>query len=220
MLQMIERMDQLRHKVLAMAELVEKALDGSVRVLAHRDELQARRVLDYEDAINNLEIETDQLASELLALNQPVAKDLRFIMAAIKINSDLERMGDLAVNIARSSLKLMQHRADIDTTEISEMAKRVQAMVRMAVQSIELSDDARAGQVLATDDEVDAFKNRMFSALVHGIEVDATAASTNVDLIFIAHSLERIADHATNIAEDVLFFAKGIEVRHHHTRVP
>jgi len=219
MLQMIDRLGQLRGKVLTMANLVEKALDGSVRVLACQDELEARRVLDYEDAINTLEVETDQLATELLALNQPVAKDLRFITAAIKINSDLERMGDLAVNIARSSIRGDHRPMDIDTTEIPEMARRVQAMVRDAVQSFESSDDERAKRVLVSDDGVDEIKNRMFAQLVHGIEADATVASVNVDLIFVAHSLERIADHATNIAEDVLFFVKGLDVRHHRTSI-
>ena len=219
MLQMTERLERLRSKVLDMAALVESALDGSVQVLAGRDELQARRVLDYEDAIDALEIEIDQVATELLALNQPVARDLRFITAAIKINSDLERMGDLAVNIARSSLRLIGSPTTVDTGEIQDMARRVQKMVRDAIESIEMSDDERARKVLDADDEIDEIKNDMFSELVRGIETDARAAAANVDLIFIAHSLERIADHATNIAEDVLFFSRGIEVRHHHTDV-
>ena len=143
-----------------------------------------------------------------------MAKDLRFITAAIKINSDLERMGDLSVKIARSSLQLIQRRASIDTTEIPEMARRVQGMVRVAVQAIANADEVAAREVLTSDDEVDAFKNRMFQQLIRATEADPTLASANVDLIFVAHSLERIADHATNIAEDVLFFVKGVEVRH------
>ena len=216
MLVMMERMEHLQQQLLAMADLVTKALDGSVLVLANRDELQARRVLDYEDDINDLEMEIDQLATEMLALNQPVARDLRFITAAIKINSDLERMGDLAVNIARRSLDLLQSKVGLDITEIQEMAKRVQDMLADAVKAIESADADRARRVLAADDVVDEIKNRLFAKLVHGIEADAKSASVNVDLIFIAHSLERIADHATNIAEDVLFFVKGMDVRHHH----
>ncbi len=188
--------------------------NGSVKILAHRDELEARRILDYEAEINALEMEIDHLATQMLALTQPVAKDLRFITAAIKINSDLERMGDLAVNIARSSLRLLKNPTPPGMTEIPEMAKQVQEMVRTAVQAIEQGDDERARAVLRSDDSVDALKNRMFEQMVHGIEKDATAAAMNVDLIFIAHSLERIADHATNIAEDVLFFVKGLDVRH------
>jgi phosphate transport system protein len=173
-------------------------------------------VLDYEDDINALEMEIDQLATEMLALNQPVAKDLRFITAAIKINSDLERMGDLAVNIARRSLDLLKSSTSIDLGEIQELATRVQDMLKDAIKSIETSDAERARRVLTADDAVDEIKNRLFAKLVHGIEADPKAASVNVDLIFIAHSLERIADHATNIAEDVLFFVKGMDVRHHH----
>jgi phosphate transport system protein len=214
LLQLLQKLDLLRDKLLAMASLVEQALDGSVRVLADRNELAARRVLDYEEQINALEIEVDQIATQLLALAQPVAKDLRFITAAIKINSDLERMGDLSVKIARSSLQLIQRRAAIDTTEIPEMARRVQGMVRVAVQAIANADEVAAREVLRSDDEVDAFKNRMFQQLIRATEADPTLASANVDLIFVAHSLERIADHATNVAEDVLFFVKGIEVRH------
>ncbi len=213
-LQLIHQLDLLRERLLAMAALVEKALDGSVKILVHRDELEARRVLDYEAEINALEIEVDHVAAQLLALAQPVAKDLRFITAAIKINSDLERMGDLSVNIARSSLRLLKHSPSPGVTEIPEMAKQVQEMVRTAVEAIENGDAERARHVLRADDSVDALKNRMFDHMVHGIEADASAAATNVDLIFIAHSLERIADHATNIAEDVLFFVKGVEVRH------
>jgi phosphate transport system protein len=216
MLHMLERLEHLQDQLLTMADRVTKALEGSVRVLANRDELQARRVLDYEDDINALEMDIDQLATELLALNQPVAKDLRFITAAIKINSDLERMGDLAVNIARSSLDLLKSKAEIDITDIQAMAYRVQDMLKDAVKSIETADAERARSVLVADDAVDDIKNRLFAKLVHGIEENAQAAASNVDLIFIAHSLERIADHATNIAEDVLFFVKGMDVRHHH----
>jgi phosphate transport system protein len=213
-MQMIHQLDLLRERVLAMASLVERAVDGSVNILAHKDELEARRVLDFEAEINALEIEIDQLATQMLALTQPVAKDLRFITAAIKMNSDLERMGDLAVNIARSSLRLLKNSPSLGSTEIPEMARQVQEMVRTAIQAIENGDDERAREVLRADDSVDALKNRMFEQMVQGIEKDSTAASTNVDLIFIAHSLERIADHATNIAEDVLFFVKGVDVRH------
>lgn len=214
MRQFFHELDALRAKVLAMAALVEEAVRRSVRVVLDHDEVEGRRVLDLETRINQAEIETDEMATRLLALQQPVAKDLRFITAAIKINSDLERMGDLAVHIVRNSLELSSAPEVNDTPELPDLARRVEDMVHRTIEALAESDEAKARQVLAADDAVDALRTRMYKRLVKSIERDATAASRNVKLIFVAHSLERIADHSTNVAESVLFFVHGVEVRH------
>ena len=174
----------------------------------------ARRVLALEERIDRAEIETDEVATRLLALQQPVARDLRFITAAIKINSDLERMGDLAVNIVRSSLEMAAPPEAGVSPELPELAQRVEDIVRRAIEAFAGADEEKAREVLAADAAIDDLRNLMYTRLMKSIEVDPTAATRNVSLIFVAHSLERIADHATNVAEDVLFFVNGIEVRH------
>lgn len=214
MRQFFHELDALRAKLLAMAALVEEAVRRSVRVVLDHDEVEGRRVLDLEARVNLAEMETDEIATRLLALQQPVAKDLRFITAAIKINSDLERMGDLAVNIVRNSLELSSAPDVNDTPELPELARRVEEMVHHTIEALAEADETKAREVLAADDAVDALRTRMYKRLVRSIEKDATAASRNVKLIFVAHSLERIADHSTNVAESVLFFVHGVEVRH------
>lgn len=198
-----------------MAALVEEAVRRSVRVVLERDEVEGRRVLAIEERIDQAEIETDEVATRLLALQQPVARDLRFITAAIKINSDLERMGDLAVNIVRSSLEMAAPPEAGVSPELPELAQRVEEIVRRAIEALAGADEEKARDVLAADAAIDDLRNRMYTRLVKSIELDATAATRNVSLIFVARSLERIADHATNIAEDTLFLVKGVDVRHH-----
>ena len=207
-------LELIRKTLLRMGGLVERQIREAMQALVERDTERAGAVIRLDDEVDDLQKEIDGLCSRTLALQQPMAVDMRFLVSTMKIATDLERMGDLSVNIARSSLRLLKHSPPPGATEIPEMAKQVQEMVRTAVEAIENADDERARHVLRADDSVDALKNRMFEHMVHGIEADAAAAATNVDLIFIAHSLERIADHATNIAEDVLFFVKGVEVRH------
>jgi phosphate transport system protein len=169
-----------------------------------------------EDRINQLDIEIDEKATRLLALNQPVAKDLRFLTAAIKINSDLERMGDLAINLAQRSLSLLNRPQVKPLVDIPHMSKTVESMVRKSLDAFVLRDEELARSVLMSDDEVDDLKNAIYRELLELIEHGEAPAGPGFDLIFIAHNLERIADHATNIAEDVLFLIKGVDVRHHH----
>jgi phosphate transport system protein len=206
----------LQTKLLEMGGLVESAIRSSTRSLMERDEALARSVWDVETRINQMDIDVDDFATRLLALQQPVAGDLRFLTAAIKINSDLERMGDLAINIAERSLSLLRRPLATILIDIPHMSGVVESMVHKSLDSFVQRDPDLAHSVLLSDDEVDDLKNSVYKELLAMTEEGKAPVPAAFDLIFVAHNLERIADHATNIAEDVLFLIKGIDVRHHH----
>ena len=210
-----EELDDLRSRLLEMSGLVEDSVHRSVVSLAHKDPQQAQRVLQNEAAINRMEIEIDDLATRLLALQQPMATDLRFITSAIKINNDLERMGDLAVNIVERSLSLMHEPLLKPLIDIPLMADRVQAMIRKSLDAFVKKDADLARTVLVSDDAVDELRDAVYEELVSYMERDPKTVRQGVNLMFVARNLERLADHATNIAEDVLFLVEGVDVRHH-----
>ncbi|HEV2178227.1 MAG TPA: phosphate signaling complex protein PhoU [Terriglobia bacterium] len=211
-----EQLDDLRKRLLEMGGLVESAIHRSVQALVEKDEALARQVQKDESRINQMEIEIDDLATGLLALEQPVASDLRFITAAIKINNDLERMGDKAVNIAERAIALMPESQVTPIVDIPHLASLAESMVRKALDAFVKRDGDLARSVLVSDDAVDELRDAAFGELINHMQIDPSVVRQCVDLIFVARSLERIADHATNIAEDVLFLVEGIDVRHHH----
>jgi len=210
-----EELDELRKCLLEMSGLVELAIYRSVLSLMRRDENQAQQVLENESRINQMQIEIDDRATRLLALEQPVAKDLRFITSAIRINSDLERMGDEAVNIAERSLLLISELPCNAPVDIPHMASVVESMVRKSLDAFVRKDAEMARGILISDDEVDELWDTARRELVCFMQSDPGTIVQSVHLMFIAHCLERIADHATNIAEDVIYLAEGVDVRHH-----
>jgi phosphate transport system protein len=210
-----EELEELKNKLLEMSGLVESAVYRSVLVLTEHDSEQAQEVLKNERRINQMEIDIDDAATSLLALQQPMAIDLRFLTAAIKINNDLERMGDLAVNIVERSLSLMRLPLVKPMIDIPYMARLVESMVRKSLDAFVRKDPDLARSVLASDDAVDDMRDTVYQELVRTMQDDPKATPQCVDLMFIARNLERIADHATNIAEDVLFLVQGVDVRHH-----
>jgi phosphate transport system protein len=212
---LITQLDELQGRLLAMSSLVQSAIHDSVLSLVERREELARRVLSNEDQINRLQIEVDERAIRLLALQQPMAKDLRFITAAIKINTDLERMGDLAVNIAERSIALAGRPPIKTLAEIPQMADIVQSMVRDSLDAFVRRESELARSVLLSDDKVDRLRDSIQLELISVMQKDPSVVLQGVDLILVARHLERIADHSTNIAEDVLFLTKGVDVRHH-----
>jgi len=214
----LAELDELQQRLLEMGGLVEYAIHRSVRSLIDRDSSFAQQVWDNEKRINAMEIEIDELATRILALHQPVARDLRFLTAAIKINSDLERMGDLAINIIQRAISLVNQPQVKPVIDIPLMSRLVESMVRRSLDAFVKRDADLAREVLLADDEVDDLKNSVYQELIGFMENDQTGIHPAVDLIFIAHNLERIGDHATNVAEDVLFLVNGVDVRHHHTR--
>jgi len=214
----VQEVEELQNKILQMGGLVENSIRNSIQSLVTQDEQMATDVLRSEDRINQLDIEIDEFATRLLALHQPVARDLRFATAAIKINSDLERMGDLASNIARHSISFMERSSARNLVDIPRMSKTVQAMVRDSLDALARHDEALARSVLVSDDIVDDLKDSVYQELLGMLEAGTAPPAPAFDLMFIAHNLERIADHATNIAEDVLFLTKGMDVRHNRAQ--
>jgi phosphate transport system protein len=211
--------DQLHAKLLAMSGLVEQNIYRSVASLKGRDQALARQVLDDEVLVNAMEIDVDDHATCLLALHQPVARDLRYLTAALKINTDLERIGDLATTIARRSLSLLQSPPVKPLVDIPLMAQLAQAMLAQSLRAFIDRDEELAREVLQADDAVDSLCVSVTRELVELMKREPDTVERSVDLIFIARSLERIADHATNIAEDVLFLVRGVDVRHSSSRV-
>jgi phosphate transport system protein len=210
-----EELDELQRQLLEMAGLVESAIHQSIDALVRRDEQAAKEVLWKEALINQKDLDIDEFATRLLALYQPMARDMRFLTAVIKMNGDLERMGDLAVNITQRALSLMHDSPVKPLVDIPRMANLAEAMVRNSLDALVKRDEALARNVLLSDDEVDRLRDAVYKELVAFMQEERTTIPRAVDLMFIAHNLERIADHATNIAEDVLFLMKGIDVRHH-----
>jgi phosphate transport system protein len=210
-----EELDELQRQLLEMAGLVESAIHQSIDALVRRDEQAAKEVLWKEALINQKDLDIDEFATRLLALYQPMARDMRFLTAVIKMNGDLERMGDLAVNITQRALSLMHDAPVKPLVDIPRMATLAEAMVRNSLDAMVQRDEALARNVLLSDDEVDRLRDAVYKELVAFMQEERTTIPRAVDLMFIAHNLERIADHATNIAEDVLFLMKGIDVRHH-----
>ena len=207
-------LDELKEKLLEMGGMAESAVELAAESYRKQDGRLAQQVFDRERLINQSERQIDELAVDLLAMQQPMATDLRFLLAVLKINADLERVGDLAVNIAQRSLDLMQE-ADIDArVDIARMTTAVSTMVRRALEAFVAARAEVAQAVLEMDSIVDRMKDEAFVNLVAQMKQDPEHVRAYLDVLLIARSLERIADHATNIAEDVIFWVNGIDVRH------
>lgn len=209
-----QELDELKHRILAMAGMAEQAIDLAVQAYSQRDPALCQRVLNNEAAINRAEREVDEFAIDLLAMQQPMAIDLRFILAVIKINADLERVGDQAVNIAQRVMSMIELAAVDLPVDIPAMAGRVRAMVRDALRSFIEGDTDLAKHVLEADDEVDRMKREAFAELSRCMQNRPETAMQALDALSIAGNLERVADHATNVAEDVIFWVRGADVRH------
>ena len=211
----LQELEDLQQKLLAMGGLVESSIHASILTLVERNARHAEIVWQSEAQINQSEIEVDDFATRLFALQQPMARDLRFLTATIKINTDLERMGDLAVNIVQRALELIRLPQPKPLVDIPGMAKLAEDMVRQALDAFVKRDADLARHVLLSDDRVDQLRTSVYRELIELMQMDATIVPQGVDLILISRHLERIADHATNIAEDTLFLVKGVDVRHH-----
>lgn len=210
-----EELKTLKEKLLEMASRAEESIALSVRGLKERREELACEVLEREPALNLLDIEVDEMTLRLLALRQPLAADLRFITAAMKIGTDLERIGDLAVNIAERTIDLLKAPQLKPLIDIPRMAALAQGMVRDALNAFVRRDDALAREVCARDDQVDELNDQIFRELLTYMIADPTTISRAVDLILVGRHLERIADHATNIGEDVIYMVLGKSIKHH-----
>jgi phosphate transport system protein len=207
-------LDELRNRLLRMGGLAEQAVDRACQAYIDRDLARCQMVLEGEAQINLIEREIDELAFDLLAMQQPMAVDLRFILAVVKINSDLERVGDQSVNIAERVMDMVElPKADLPV-DIPRMAAAVSAMVRRSLESFIEGKAELAQAVLEMDNVVDRMKDEAFVRLVKTMNEHPDVTRQALDALLIARNLERVADHATNIAEDVIFWVRGADVRH------
>jgi phosphate transport system protein len=213
--QVQEHLAALKERLLAMGGLAEEHVRLVTAALVDRDRALATRVQSGDQPINDLHIEIDQRCVKLLALHQPVAVDLRAVIAAVKINTDLERVGDLAVNVAEAVTRYLRHTPVRPIAHIPRMADLAQRMLRDALDAYVRHEVALAQHVLDTDDIVDALKSQVSVDLIPVMQRAPDTIEPSLDLILIARHLERIADHATNIAEDVIFMVSARDVRHH-----
>ncbi len=208
-------LETLKERLLAMGGLAEERVRTAMQGLVERDGELIEQVLNGDMPLNELHIEVDDLCLKLLALHSPMAADLRAVMAAIKINSDLERVGDMAVNIGEAARRYVQHPPVKRLIDIPRMAGSAQRMLREALDSYVRGDIPLAQRVLDQDDELDSLKTQVFRELLTYMLQDPATIEPALDLILISRHLERIGDHATNIAEDVIFMVSGRDVRHH-----
>ncbi len=205
----------LKEHLLQMGGLAEERVRAAMRGLVERDTGEIEQVLLGDDPINQLQIEIDNRAFTLLALHQPMAIDLRAIVAAMKIDTDLERVGDLAVNIAEAATRYLQQRPVKPLIDLPRMSEIAEGMLRDALDAFIRRDIDLAQSVLDRDDKLDALKNQVFRELLTYMIETPTKIEASLDLILISRHLERIGDHATNIAEDVIFMVSARDVRHH-----
>ena len=209
-----EELEALQMRLLEMGGLAEERVRAAVDGLVSRDPEAIERVLRGDEPINQLHIDVDNRALRLLALHQPMATDLRQILAAVKINTDLERVGDLAVNIAEAAQRYIRHPPVKKLIDIPVMGEIAQAMLRDALDAFVRRDTALAARVLKEDDRLDGLKTQVFRELLTYMLQDPATVEPSLDLILISRHLERIGDHATNIAEDVIFMVSALDVRH------
>jgi phosphate transport system protein len=210
-----EALEALQGRLLEMGGLAEERVRAAVQGLAARDVAAIDKVLRGDEPVNRLHIEVDERCFRLLALHQPMATDLRAIVAAVKINTDLERVGDLAVNIAEAAQRYVGHAPVKKLIDIPKMGDIAQSMLRDALDAYVKRDTALAHHVLNEDDQLDGLKTQVFRELLTYMLQDPSTVEPALDLILVSRHLERIGDHATNIAEDVIFMVSALDVRHH-----
>lgn len=209
-----EELQHLKDKILRMGSLVEEALRDSIHALVERDNALAGKVIENDRIINILDVEIDEDSIREIALRQPMAVDLRFITTAMKITTDLERMGDLAVNIAERALELNEEPILKPYIDVPKMREIAQGMTRDALDAFVRKDKKLAMDVIMRDDEVDDLKQNILKELAFFMAQDPTTVSRAMKISFVAQYLERIADHATNIAEMVIYLIEGKMIRH------
>jgi phosphate transport system protein len=210
-----EELEALQSRLLEMGGLAEERVRACIEALESRDLTMVAQVMAGDEPINQLHIEIDNRCFRLLALYQPMATDLRAIVSAVKINTDLERVGDLAVNIAEAAQRYTTHPPVKKLIDIPTIGTIAQTMLRDALDAYVRRDTALAHAVLNADDQLDALKTQVFRDLLTYMLKDAATVEPALDLILISRHLERIGDHATNIAEDVIFMVSAQDVRHH-----
>ncbi len=206
---------ELQERLLWMGSLAERAVHQAIHAVLDSDEKLAQNVLEEENTINDLQIELDDRVVQLLALQQLMAVDLRFVLAVSRINVDLERIGDQAVNIAQSAQRILRHPRVKPYVDLPRMSELAEEMVRDSLNAVVRRDSELAKSVLLRDDQVDHLRDQIFRELLTYMMADSSVVFPTFELILVAKNLERVGDHATNIAEDVIYMVVGRDVRHH-----
>ncbi|MBN1360885.1 MAG: phosphate signaling complex protein PhoU [Sedimentisphaerales bacterium] len=206
--------ENLKRDILTLGALVEQAVREATASIANRDEETARRIIDSDIEIDEMEVQVEESCLKILALHQPVAIDLRFIIAVLKINNDLERVGDLAVNIAERAAFLATQPPVSISLDFQAMARKAQNMLATSLDALVNLSASQARRVLTCDDEIDAMNRQMYVVIQQGIGARPEQTESLIHLLSASRHLERIADHATNIAEDVIYMIEGTIVRH------
>ena len=210
-----EELQILKNRLLNMGALVEERVHDATNALIERRLDTAERIITSDQDVNELQIEIDERCLRLLALQQPMASDLRLITAAMKINADLERIGDQAVNIAEQAVRILAHPPLKPMIDLPRMAQIAEKMTRESLDAFVRKDAKLARAILARDDEVDQLKDQVFRVLLTYMMADPGTIERALGLILVSRHLERIADHATNIAENVIYLIEGKSIKHH-----
>lgn len=211
-----DELAQLKQRLLDMSEQAEHLVERSITALLDRDKEVAEEVIAGDRILNLLEVEVERRAVALLALQQPMARDLRFIIGTIKVSGELERVGDHAVNIAEGALRLIEQGTLLATDpEIEDMARRARAMLSDSLDAFTRADGALGREVCRADDAVDALHNSVFRILLTHMMEDARTITPSLELLLVSRNLERVADLATNIGEDAVYLAEGKQIKHH-----
>ncbi len=206
--------EELKERLLWMGGLVERAVRQATHSVLDADGALGKEVLAGEDAVNEMQLEIDERVTQLLALHQPMASDLRFLLAVTRINADLERIGDQAVNIAESADRILRHPQVKPYVDLPRMSELAEGMVRDSLNALVRRDVELAKSVLLRDDQVDRLRDQVFRELLTYMMENSSVVYPAFELILVAKNLERIADHSTNIAEDVIYIVAGRDVRH------
>lgn len=210
-----DQLSTLKQRLLQMSQRAEELVELSVEALLTRDREKAEMVIAADREIDQFETDVEQLGIELLALQQPMARDLRFLIGSIKVSSDLERVGDHAVNIAQSAIRLSAMAATITPgPELEDMARRARAMLGDALDAFTRADGVLGREVCKADDQVDALHDSMFRILLTHMMADVRTITPALELLLVSRNLERVADLATNIGEDAVYLAEGKNIRH------
>lgn len=207
-------LNELKERVLWMGSLAERAVHQATQAVLEGDASQAEKVLQEEPAINELQVEIDDRVVQLLALQQLMAADLRFVLAVSRINNDLERIGDQAVNMAQSALRILRHPRVKPYVDLPRMSELAEGMVRDSLNALVRGNVELARSVLVRDDQVDGLRDQIFRELLTYMMGDSAVVFQAFELILVAKNLERVADHSTNISEDVIYIVAGHDVRH------
>jgi phosphate transport system protein len=211
-----EELAVLKQELIRMSALVESMFAASIRMLLQADAEAEKTVLAHEEKVNQMQVVIDEMCLELIALHQPAAHDLRFIIGAVKTNGELERLADQAVNISNKAARLLREPSGESSPLLGRMAETAASMLKDSLHAYVNTDRDRARNVLPRDDELDSLKAQVTGELVETMSANPALMRRCMDLILVARNIERIGDHATNIAENTIFVAEGRDVRHQH----